>query len=202
MSRYRGPRLRIIRRLGDLPGLTSKTPKKQNPPGQHGTSAKKLSQYGIRLQEKQKLRFHYGLSESQLIRYVRHARRLKGSTGEVLLQLLEMRLDNVVFRLGLAPTIPAARQLIRHGHIIVNNRKETIPSSHCTPKDKICLTQKNTSKVFVSKILDIENRKAVPSFLSWDNEKNIGIVNTIVERDSVGLNLNELFIVEFYSRKV
>ena len=97
MSRYRGPRLRIIRRLGELPGLTRKRANRQALPGQHGTTPKKPSQYGIRLKEKQKLRFNYGITESQLIQYVRKARKLKGSTGEILLQLLEMRLDNVLF---------------------------------------------------------------------------------------------------------
>jgi small subunit ribosomal protein S4 len=160
MSRYRGPRLRIIRRLGELPGLTTRIPKNQNPPGQHGASQKKLSQYGIRLQEKQKLRYHYGLSESQLIGYVKKAKRLKGSTGDLLLQLLEMRLDNIVFRFGLAPTIPAARQLIRHGHIFVNNKKETIPSFQSSPQDLIKL---NTKKISVERVS--ENQK-VNSFFS------------------------------------
>ena len=142
MSRYRGPRLRIIRKLGELPGLTSKSSPRQSPPGQHGTSVKKLSQYGIRLQEKQKLRFNYGITESQLIRYVRKARKLKGSTGEILLQLLEMRLDNIVFRLGIAPTIAAARQLIGHGHIVLNNEKVTIPSYDCKINDTISVSTK------------------------------------------------------------
>ena len=199
MARYRGPRLRIVRRLGELPGLTSKIPKSQNPPGQHGASAKKLSQYGIRLQEKQKLRFHYGLSESQLIGYVKKARQLKGSTGDLLLQLLEMRLDNIVFRFGLAPTIPAARQLIRHGHVFVNNQKETIPSYQSSPQDQIRVDFK---KNFLQKNFQIENKKGIPTFLNWDEEKSLGVVNSKADRDSVGLKLNELFIVEFYSRKV
>lgn len=194
MSRYRGPRLKIIRRLGELPGLTSRTPKNQNPPGQHGASQKKLSQYGIRLQEKQKLRYHYGISESQLIGYVKKAKRLKGSTGDLLLQLLEMRLDNIVFRLGLAPTIPAARQLIRHGHILVNNKKETIPSFQSVPQDVIRI---NGKKISVS-----ENKRLIPSFLNWNEENFFGVVNSKADRESVGLNLNELFIVEYYSRKV
>lgn len=194
MARYRGPRLRIVRRLGELPGLTAKIPKSQNPPGQHGAVPKKLSQYGIRLQEKQKLRFHYGLSESQLIGYVRKARQLKGSTGDLLLQLLEMRLDNIVFRFGLAPTIPAARQLIRHGHIFVNNRKETIPSYQSSPQDQIRVDWKNS--------FQIEKKRPIPSFLNWDGEKGLGTINSKADRDSVGLKLNELFIVEFYSRKV
>ena len=100
MSRYRGPRLRIVRRLGELPGLSRKSPRKAYPPGQHGQARKKRSEYAIRLEEKQKLRFNYGVSEKQLIRYVRKARRATGSTGQALLQLLEMRLDNTVFSLG------------------------------------------------------------------------------------------------------
>jgi small subunit ribosomal protein S4 len=199
MARYRGPRLRIIRRLGELPGLTSKTPKNQNPPGQHGASAKKLSQYGIRLQEKQKLRYHYGLNESQLIRYVRKARQLKGSTGDLLLQLLEMRLDNIVFRFGLAPTIPAARQLIRHGHVFVNNKRETVPSFHSSPQDQIRIDDKRFS---LGKAFGNELKRGIPSFLNWDEERGIGLVKSKADRESVGLKLNELFIVEFYSRKV
>ncbi len=97
MARYRGPRLRVVRRLGDLPGLTRKTPRHQYPPGQHGQARRKLSEYAIRLQEKQKLRYNYGVTEKQLVRYVRKARRAAGSTGQTLLQLLEMRLDNTVF---------------------------------------------------------------------------------------------------------
>ena len=128
MSRYRGPRLRIVRRLGDLPGLTRKSARRAYPPGQHGQARKKRSEYAIRLEEKQKLRFNYGLTESQLLRYVRKARRVTGSTGQVLLQILEMRLDNTVFRLGMAPTIPSARQLVNHGHVTINGRVVNIPS--------------------------------------------------------------------------
>ncbi|HEY9887522.1 MAG TPA: 30S ribosomal protein S4, partial [Candidatus Obscuribacterales bacterium] len=112
MSRYRGPRLRIVRRLGELPGLSRKSPRKAYPPGQHGQARKKKTEYAIRLEEKQKLRFNYGVSEKQLVRYVKKARRAGGSTGLVILQMLEMRLDNTAFRLGFAPTIPAARQLV------------------------------------------------------------------------------------------
>src|SRR5512146_2719574 len=120
MARYRGPRLRVVRRLGELPGLSRKSPRKAYPPGQHGQDRKKKSEYAVRLEEKQKLRFNYGLTEKQLLRYVKKARRAGGSTGLVILQLLEMRLDNTVFRLGFGPTIPAARQIVNHGHICVN----------------------------------------------------------------------------------
>ncbi len=133
MSRYRGPRLRIVRRLGDLPGLTRKAARRSYPPGQHGQARRKRSEYAIRLEEKQKLRFNYGLSERQLVRYVKKARRMQGSTGTNLLQLMEMRLDNIIFRLGFAPTIPGARQLVNHGHITVNGRVVDIASYNCRP---------------------------------------------------------------------
>ena len=202
MSRYRGPRLRIVRRLGELPGFTAKTPKKQAPPGQHGKAPRKLSQYGIRLQEKQKLRFHYGITESQLIRYVREARRSKGSTGEVLLQLLEMRLDNTAFRLGFAPTIVAARQLIRHGHILLNTQKLTIPSYQCKPKDKIAISPRKQSQGLATHFLEDLGRQALPTHLMLNKESLTGTITSTIDRQSTGLRLNELLIVEFYSRKM
>lgn len=204
MSRYRGPRLRIVRRLGELPGLTAKIPKKQNPPGQHGQSQggrrRKLSQYSVRLREKQKLRFHYGVTEFKLLRYVKKARKSKGSTGELLLQFLEMRLDSVVFRLNMAPTIAAARQLISHGHIQLNGQKVTIPSYSCLPKDKISVTPKKHSKELISTYL--ENSRPLPGHLTLQKDSLEGTVTKIVDRDSIGLKINELLIVEFYSRKV
>lgn len=203
MSRYRGPRLRVVRRLGELPGLTSKTAKNQSRPGQHGMAPRKLSQYGVRLQEKQKIRFHYGITETQLIRYVRFARKLKGSTGEVLLQLLEMRLDNVVFRLGFAPTISAARQLVRHGHVQLNGKKVTIPSYQCKPSDQIEIVSKKAPRTLVTQNLEVTStRHTVPSFLTLDTANFRGTVNRFVDRANVGLMLNELLIVEYYSRKV
>lgn len=204
MSRYRGPRLRIVRRLGELPGLTAKIPKKQNPPGQHGQNQggkrRKLSQYSVRLREKQKLRFHYGVTEFKLLEYVKKARKSKSSTGEFLLQLLEMRLDSVVFRLGMAPTIAAARQLISHGHIQLNGQKVTIPSLNCQPKDKISVTQKKHSKSLISTFL--ESSRSLPSHLILQKESLEGTVTKRVDRESIGLKINELLIVEFYSRKV
>ena len=155
MSRYRGPRLRVTRRLGDLPGLTTKTTDRTSPPGQHGPgkAGKKssLSEYGIRLQEKQKLRYNYGVGEKQLFNYVKESRRLPGATGSILLQLLEMRLDNIAFRLGFASTIPGARQLVTHGHILVNGKKVDIPSFQCQPKDIITVKQKKLSQDLAKK---------------------------------------------------
>merc|ERR1711904_445251 len=143
MARYTGAKLRITRRLGDLPGLTSKKGNLTTRPGQHGAVQKKLTQYAIRLEEKQKLRFNYGLSEKQLMNYIRKAKKIKGATGNILLQLLEMRLDNVIFRLGMAPTIAAARQLVGHKHIIVNNLCVFIPSYQCKPGDIIIVKDSN-----------------------------------------------------------
>ena len=132
MSRYTGPRLKVLRALGvDLPGLTRKSMQdRPNPPGQHGArkvQARK-SEFGLQLMEKQKLRYHYGLTERQLRRVVAQAKRQPGATGARIVELLERRLDNLVFRAGFAPTIPAARQLVNHGHVAVNGRRATIPS--------------------------------------------------------------------------
>jgi small subunit ribosomal protein S4 len=123
MVRYTGPKLRVVRRLGCLPGLTTKKSKSKYLPGQHKKSKlekSKKKQYAVRLEEKQKLRYNYGITEKQLVSYVRQAKKAKGVTWTVLLQLLEMRLDNIIFRLGLANTIQAARQKINHGHICIN----------------------------------------------------------------------------------
>lgn len=158
MSRYRGPRIRITRRLGRLPGLTTKVTKRDTLPGQHRKVRGKqlnLSSYAIRLQEKQKLRYNYGLTEKQLFAYVKEAKRLKGSTGTVLMQLLEMRLDNIVFRLGLGNTIPAGRQLVNHGHISVNGKRVTIPSFQCHPNDIIEVKNKATSLNVINTLLKI-----------------------------------------------
>nr|YP_009106358.1 ribosomal protein S4 [Fusochloris perforata]AIT95214.1 ribosomal protein S4 [Fusochloris perforata] len=202
MSRYRGPRLRIVRRLGDLPGLTKKVANRQTPPGQHGSTPKKLSQYGIRLQEKQKLRYNYGITETQLIKYIRQARRLKGSTGEVLLQLLEMRLDNLVYRLGMAPTISAARQLISHGHIIVNNKKVNIPSYQCQPKEIISVVEKKQSRELIADFLKLSKSILIPPNISFNKENMSAVINAVIAREWVKLNIQELLIVEYYSRKV
>ena len=201
MSRYRGAVLRIVRRLGELPGLTRKVTKRTSRPGQHGEQNKKLSEYAIRLEEKQKLRFNYGLSETQLLRYVRDARRIKGSTGEALLQLLEMRLDNIVFRLGMAPTIPASRQLVNHGHICVNGKRVSIPSYQCQAGDTISVKSNVKSRQIVERYISFPGLANIPTHLEVDKTTLTGKVNGIIERDWVALQLNELLVVEYYSRK-
>lgn len=201
MSRYRGPRLRIVRRLGDLPGLTRKNAKRAYPPGQHGQNRKKRSEYAVRLEEKQKLRFNYGLSERQLLRYVRKARRVTGSTGQVLLQYLEMRLDNTVFRLGMAPTIPGARQLVNHGHITVNGRMVNIASYSCKPGEVIAVRDREASRKLVEANLANPGLANTPSHLEFDKQKLVGKVNSVIEREWVALQVNELLVVEYYSRQ-
>jgi len=201
MSRYRGPRLRVVRRLGELPGLSRKTPRRAYPPGQHGQARKKRSEFAVRLEEKQKLRFNYGLSERQLLRYVRRARRAAGSTGQVLLQLLEMRLDNTVFRMGMAPTIPSARQLVNHGHVTVNGRVVDIPSYQCKPGDVIGIRDSDRSRKLLEQNLQFPGLAHLPSHLEFDKNKMLGKVNSVIEREWVALQVNELLVVEYYSRQ-
>lgn len=201
MSRYRGPRLRVVRRLGELPGLTRKSARRAYPPGQHGQNRKKRSEYAVRLEEKQKLRFNYGLTEKQLLRYVRRARRVTGSTGQVLLQLLEMRLDNTVFRMGMAPTIPAARQLVNHGHVTVNGRVVDIASYQCRPGEVIAVRDREASRKLVEANLQYPGLANLPSHLEFDKNKLVGRVNSLVEREWIALQVNELLVVEYYSRQ-
>ena len=202
MVRYKGAKLRITRRLGDLPGFTSKKSKLTQRPGQHGATPKKLTQYGIRLEEKQKLRFNYGISEKHLINYVREAKRIKGATGDTLLQLLEMRLDNIVFRLGLAPTIGSARQLVSHRHILINNKCISIPSYNCQPGDTITIKDSSASRNLVSKFLESPALSNIPQHLEFDKKNMAAKVLGQIDREWVALNVNELFVVEFYSRKI
>jgi len=182
MSRYRGPRRRLIRKLDNLPGLTNKRivhPKFQGrkknsgedvkTPGQHGKPikvfVKRLSAYGLRLIEKQKVRFNYHLTENQLVRYVNQAKRSNKGTGDVLLNLLEMRLDNIIYRLGMAPTIVAARQLVTHGHVLVNQKKVNIPSYSCKTKDAISIRKASGPQRLVKNSLkakDQASKKKTP----------------------------------------
>nr|YP_009309279.1 ribosomal protein S4 [Pogostemon yatabeanus]YP_009309366.1 ribosomal protein S4 [Pogostemon stellatus]AKM21339.1 ribosomal protein S4 [Pogostemon yatabeanus]AKM21426.1 ribosomal protein S4 [Pogostemon stellatus] len=200
MSRYRGPRFKKIRRLGALPGLTNKRPKAGSDLRNQLRSGKK-SQYRIRLEEKQKLRFHYGLTERQLLKYVRIAGKARGSTGQVLLQLLEMRLDNILFRLGMALTIPAARQLVNHRHILVNGRIVDIPSYRCKPRDIITGKDEQKSRTLIQSSLNSSPQAEVPNHLTLHPFQYKGLVNEIIDSKWVGLKINELLVVEYYSRQ-
>ena len=199
MSRYRGAKLRITRRLGDLPGLTSKSAKRTSRQGQHGGVPKKLTQFGLRLEEKQKLRFNYGVSEKQLINYVKQARRIKGTTGTILLQLLEMRLDNLVFRLGLAPTIAAARQLVSHRHITVNGKVVNIASYTLKKGDLVAVRERSKSLEVITDAIT-SNRHTKYSWLEWDKDTFSGKFINIPERSEIPENIKEQLIVELYSK--
>ena len=205
MSRYRGPRLRITRRLGTLPGLTQKVSKKKDRPGQHGKSndgnSKKVTEYGLRLEEKQKLKYNYGITESQLFRYVKEARRRQGVTGLILLQLLEMRLDTICFTLGFAPTMANARQLVNHGHITVNGEVLNIPSFQCRIGDVISVKTKTNSKNMVEENLKTTRFVDIPSHLNFDKTKMEAKVLNYCSRDDILLELDELLVIEYYSRR-
>lgn len=200
MSRYLGPRLKLVRRLGPLPGLTRKRLSKTERWKRLVEKPIKKSQYRIRLEEKQKIRFHYGLSEKQLLRYIRIARKSKGSTGEILLRLLEMRLDNIIYRLGMAPTIPSARQIVNHRHVLVNRHIVNIPSYNCRIGDQIKVrNRKNSLNLIESNLTSSKKQKIkIPPHLKMKQKSFL--VESIVNRKSIGLKINELLIVEFFSR--
>lgn len=201
MARYRGPRLRIVRRLGQLPGLTRKTvaPYKSYAPGQHGKTNKKPSDYLIRLREKQKLRYNYGVSEHQLYRYVQTARKSRGATGSVIIQLLEMRLDTILFRAGIAPTIPAARQIVSHSHILVNGKKVNIVSFLCKKGDQIEVVTK--SKVYVKNLGQDLKVTDFPDYLKVDIENLKLEVLEVANPQKACVKINELLVVEYYSQR-
>lgn len=204
MSRYRGPKLRISRRLGLLPGLTTKKSNKTNRPGKDGNTggdSKKLTEYGVRLEEKQKLKFNYGLTESQLFRYVKEARRRRGVTGLILLQLLEMRLDTLCFTLGFAKSIAQARQLVNHGHITVNNQVVSIASFQCRLNDVIGIKEKTSSKTLIENNIKNNQVSNIPNHLQFDSSKLEARVLDYCDRSDVSLQLDELLVIEYYSRR-
>jgi small subunit ribosomal protein S4 len=228
MARYTGPRIRIIRRLGLLPGLTRKNVKNRTKtPGQHGklvfakTKRSSLSDdYRERLFEKQKLRFNYGITEKQLVSYYKEAKRRTGATGTLLLELLEARLDCVIYRLGFAPTIPAARQIVNHSHILVNNKMINIASFICRAGDVITVKDRAQSKKLVANNFETQQQKRkliqrrmkrvnltksrfhslLPKHLEMDSETMIGKFVSPVKRKDVLVRINELKVVEYYSR--
>ena len=203
MARFRGPRLKIIRRLGTpIPGLmrTDGDLRRPYPPGQHGpTRRAKLSDYALRLREKQKLRFHYGLSEKKLIKYVKKAFRTKGNPGIALLTMLESRLDNIVFRAGFSPTIRASRQMTRHGHVTVNGKKVDIPSFKVNAGDEIAVYEKSNMKEQIAGHMKDPQNLANPSYLDKVDENVSAKMITAPNREDIPVIVNEQLIVEFYS---
>lgn len=207
MSRYTGPRVKLLRRFGgvDLPGLTRKrqwVDRRPYPPGPHGpTQRLKKSDFRVRLEEKQKLRYNYGLRERQLVRYIKRANRSRGNTGEVLLSMLESRLDNVIFRLGLAPTIPAARQMVNHGHIMINGHKVDVASYEIKGGDEITIRDKDKSRKLAELWID-SPALALPAHLEFDKKTLSGKVLDSPARESVPFEINEQLVIEYYSQRV
>ena len=228
MVRYLGPKIKVVRRLGLLPGLTRKNVKnRKKTPGQHGkilfmkTKRSSLSDdYRQRLFEKQKLRFNYGITEKQLVSYYQKAKRSKGSTVSLLLEYLEFRLDCIIYRFGFAPTIPAARQIVNHGHVYVNGRLVNIASFLCSPSDLIMIKPKQVSENLLRTNFNLQQQKRtlikrrvkrmnftksrfsslLPKHLEVNSQTYTGEVLMPVKRKDVLVKINELKVVEYYSR--
>lgn len=205
MARYRGPRLKKCRAVGTvLPGITTRaTLDRPFPPGEHGTKRRrKPSDFKVRMLEKQKARFHFGVLEKQFQRYVVEASRQKGPSGLNLLRLLQSRLDNIVWRMGLAVTIPAARQLVVHGHIEVNGRRVDRPSFQVKAGDVISVRERSANKKFIEETLGITAAMPRPSWIEFDPAKKTGKLVSAPERNDLPFELNENAIIEFYSQKL
>jgi small subunit ribosomal protein S4 len=205
MSRYTGPRRKVIRALGvELPGLTRHVLEGRNyPPGQHGerSNARRKSNFGEQLIEKQKLRFNYGLGESQLRRLMLEARRATSPTGDKLVELLERRLDNVVFRAGFAPTTAAARQLVSHGHIQVNGKRVTIPSYRVRVGEVIEAVQKSKNHTVIKMTL-VDLPLSRPEWLKWDEAAERVTVTHLPAADATPFPIELQKVVEYYSTRL
>ena len=202
MARYTGPRVRISRRFGiPIFGPTKYLERRNYGPGVHGPkSRRKTTEYGEGLIEKQKLRYYYGLMEKQFRGVYEKAKNRRGVTGETMLQILETRLDNVVFHLGFGSTRAAARQMVNHGHIQVNGRKAAIASFALKVNDVVSIKNHNVSKQLATKGLEVSASRAVPDWLSLNKEELKGVVMRIPTRDEIQPIANEQAVVEFYSR--
>ena len=202
MARYTGPRVRISRRFGiPIFGPTKYLERRNYGPGVHGPkSRRKHTDYGLGLIEKQKLRYYYGLMERQFRNVYEQARKRRGVTGEQMLQILETRLDNVVYHLGFGNTRAAARQVVGHGHVRVNGRKVNISSFSLKVNDVIQIKDSNVSRQLAAKNLESATSRAVPDWLSLSKDELKGVVMRIPTRDEIQPIANEQAVVEFYSR--
>ncbi|PVX52416.1 small subunit ribosomal protein S4 [Balneicella halophila] len=202
MARYTGPRTKIARKFGEpIFGPDKALERKNYPPGQHGADArrKKVSEYGLQLKEKQKAKYTYGVLEKQFAITFKKAERSKGITGEVLLQLLESRLDNVVYRLGIAPTRAAARQFVNHRHIVVDGQICNIPSRIITPGQIVGVREKSKSLEAITNSLET-GRHSLYNWFEWDKESLSGKMLNVPEREDIPENIKEQLIVELYSK--
>ena len=208
MGRYTGPKWRIARRLGvNIYVGEEKSQKGKSvldrrpyPPGQHGRSRRKISYYGRQLMEKQKVKYYYGIREEQFRRFYQMAERMRGQTGENLLKLLESRLDNVVYRLGFGKSHRHARQLVVHGHILVNGKKVDRPSYFVKPGDVIEVREKSKNIPQIEEGIELAQRRGIPSWLELDAENFRGVVKAEPTRDEIEIPIEEHLIVELYSK--
>jgi small subunit ribosomal protein S4 len=203
MSRYTGPRLKKMRALGvNLPGLSMKSiENRPYPPGQHGQGRRKLSDYALQLREKQKLRLNYGLSERQLRRLIKESRRSKMATDAKLIELLERRLDNVVFRAGFAPTVPAARQLINHGHIRLDGRRADVCSIRVSSGQTIQFRNRSQSLASVTEALQSHGPYR-PDWLQVDEQKRTIVMQDLPTAETVLFPIELQLVVEYYSKRL
>ncbi|MFC0268993.1 30S ribosomal protein S4 [Kushneria aurantia] len=206
MARYTGPRCKLSRREGtDLflkSGATAfeKKCKSETPPGQHGQRRQRLSEYGSQLREKQKVRRYYGVLEKQFRNYYKEAARQKGATGEVLLQLLETRLDNVVYRMGFGSTRSESRQLVSHKAIAVNGRTVNVPSCKVRPGDVISVREKAKNQTRIQQALELASSRGDINWVDVDSKKMEGTFKALPERGDLSADINENLIVELYSK--
>ena len=209
MARYTGPRGKLCRRLGiPLSHISGKDPDKDPvgrrpyPPGQHGPSARmKVSDFGKRLREKQKLRLYYGIMEKQCRRYYYKASKKKGNTGDNLLILLEQRLDALVMRLGLATSIQQARQLVSHGHIDLNGVRAKTPSHHVKPGDVITVREKSKRLLIIEDAIGRNKARKLPSYLEFDEKNLEGTLKTVPDRAEIPVQIEDNLIVEYYAQR-
>lgn len=200
MARYTGPKTKIARKFGEpIYGADKNYEKKNYPPGQHGLAKKrkKTSEYGIQLAEKQKVKYMYGVLERQFRKFYDKANRMKGRTGENLIILLESRIDNIVFRLGIAPTRPAARQLVSHCHITLDGKVCNVPSTIVKPGQVVAVRERSKSLEVVQNSLQSASKYA---WLEWDAAKCAGKYASVPERTEIPETINEQLIVELYSK--
>ncbi|WP_149711105.1 30S ribosomal protein S4 [Campylobacter concisus] len=208
MARYTGPVEKLERRLGvslALKGerrLAGKSALEKRPyaPGQHGQRRAKISEYGLQLREKQKAKFMYGVSEKQFRRLFQEAARREGNTGALLVQLLEQRLDNVIYRMGFATTRRFARQLVTHGHILVNGKRVDIPSYRVEPGSKVEVAEKSKNNPQIVRAIDLTAQTGIVAWVDVEKEKKFGIFTRNPEREEVIIPVEERFIVELYSK--
>lgn len=208
MARYTGPVEKLERRLGVSLALKgerrlagkSAIDKRPYAPGQHGQRRSKISEYGLQLREKQKAKFMYGVSEKQFRRLFTEAARKEGNTGALLISMIEQRLDNVVYRMGFATTRRFARQLVTHGHILVDGKRVDIPSCRINPGQKIEIREKSKNNPQIVRAIELTAQTGIVGWVDVEKEKKYGIFTRIPEREEVVIPVEERFIVELYSK--